>query len=465
MSSSVSMFGRVRRSAPRFRRAEGGNVAVMFAIAIVPILAFVGAAIDYARANSARTAMQAALDSAALMLSRDAATTSSANLTQKAQNYFNALYTNRDAQNVLVSATYTTSTTAGSQLVMTASGKLTTDFMKIAGYPTLNFGASTTTVWGNTRLRVALVLDNTGSMSSSGKMDALKTAAKNLIDQLSASAKNAGDVYVSIIPFAKDVNISSVATASSPWLRWDLWEDAWQSANGTCNKKDSKNRTITNEADCVARKVGGTWTPSPLPAYSTWNGCVTDRDKDYDVKSTAPYAVMATAAASASLATQFPTEQYSACPQAITPLSYDWATLKTKIDAMQPSGNTNQGIGLAWGWLSLLQQSPLNAPAEDSNYKYSKVIILLSDGDNTENRFSTSTSTIDARQKLICDNAKAASVIIYTIQVNTNNDNTSTVMSYCASSSDNFFSTTSASGIGTAFSSIGNALSKLRLAR
>ena len=129
MSSSVSMFGRVRRSAPRFRRAEGGNVAVMFAIAIVPILAFVGAAIDYARANSARTAMQAALDSAALMLSRDAAATSSANLTQKAQNYFNALYTNRDAHNVLVSATYTTSTTAGSQLVMTASGKLTTDFM------------------------------------------------------------------------------------------------------------------------------------------------------------------------------------------------------------------------------------------------------------------------------------------------------------------------------------------------
>ena len=174
---------------------------------------------------------------------------------------------------------------------------------------------------------------------------------------------------------------------------------------------------------------------------------------------------MATAGASASLATQFPTEQYSSCPQAITPLSYEWSTLKTKIDAMQPSGNTNQGIGLAWGWLSLLQQSPLNAPAEDSNYKYSKVIILLSDGDNTENRFSTSTSTIDKRQKLICDNAKAAGVIVYTIQVNTNNDNTSTVMSYCASSSDNFFSTTSANGIGTAFSSIGNALSKLRLAR
>lgn len=452
------MFGRVRGSATGFRRSEGGNVAVMFAIAIVPILGFVGAAIDYARASNARTAMQAALDSAALMLSRDASTTNSTDLDKKAQSYFKALYTNHDAQNVLVSATYTSTTTAGSQLVMKASGKLTTDFMKIAGYPTLNFGASTTTVWGNTRLRVALVLDNTGSMSSSGKMDALKTAAKKLIDQLSASAKTTGDVYVSIIPFSKDVNISSIATTSSPWLRWDLWEGA----NGKCSKKDRNNKTITTEAACVVKKVGGTWTPA---AYSTWNGCVTDRDQNYDVQSTPPYAVMATAEVSASLATQFPTEQYSSCPQAITPLSYDWSTLKTKIDAMQPSGNTNQGIGLAWGWLSLLQQSPLNAPAEDSNYKYSKVIILLSDGDNTENRFSTSTSTIDKRQKLICDNAKATSVIVYTIQVNTNNDNTSTVMSYCASSSDNFFSTTSANGIGTAFSSIGNALSKLRLAR
>jgi hypothetical protein len=35
--------------------------------------------------------------------------------------------------------------------------------------------------WGNTRLRVALVLDNTGSMASDGKMSALKTASHNLL--------------------------------------------------------------------------------------------------------------------------------------------------------------------------------------------------------------------------------------------------------------------------------------------
>ncbi len=76
------------------------------------------------------------------------------------------------------------------------------------------------------------------------------------------------------------------------------------------------------------------------------------------------------------------------------------------------------------------------------------------------------------RQRILCDNIKSVKdskgksvFTIYTIQVNTNNDNTSSVMSYCASSSANYFSTTSASGINTAFSSIGSSLSKLRIAR
>ena len=61
----------------------------------------------------------------------------------------------------------------------------------------------------STRLRVALVLDNTGSMADDGKMTALKTATKNLLTQLKSAAVNNGDVYVSIIPFSKDVNVGA----------------------------------------------------------------------------------------------------------------------------------------------------------------------------------------------------------------------------------------------------------------
>jgi hypothetical protein len=52
-------------------------------------------------------------------------------------------------------------------------------------------------------MRVAMVLDNTGSMAQDGKMPAMQTAAKSLIDQLSALAKNDGDINISVVPFTK----------------------------------------------------------------------------------------------------------------------------------------------------------------------------------------------------------------------------------------------------------------------
>ena len=101
------------------------------------------------------------------------------------------------------------------------------------------------------------------------------------------------------------------------------------------------------------------------------------------------------------------------------PLSYDWTSLKSVIDTMTPNGNTNQAIGLAWGWQSLTAGVPLSAPAKDAGYTYKDAIILLSDGLNTQDRWYSDADSIDARQKILCDNAKAANITIYTIQVNT----------------------------------------------
>ena len=84
-------------------------------------------------------------------------------------------------------------------------------------------------------------------------------------------------------------------------------------------------------------------------------------------------------------------------------LSYDWTALSAKIDAMQPNGNTNQAIGLQMGWQTLTA-SPFTIPAMDPNYKYQQVIILLTDGLNTQDRWYTSQSSIDTRQQKTCDN-------------------------------------------------------------
>src|SRR5580698_9579707 len=68
---AASIFRRFRTAAAQFGGANQGNIAVIFGIAILPVMGFVGAAIDYSRANAARSSMQAALDSTALMMSKD----------------------------------------------------------------------------------------------------------------------------------------------------------------------------------------------------------------------------------------------------------------------------------------------------------------------------------------------------------------------------------------------------------
>ena len=461
----VSVFRHIRRAARRFAVADQGNIAVIFAIACVPLISFVGAAIDYSRANNARSSMQSALNSTALMVSKDlsAGTINTSQINDKAQVYFSALYTNTDAQSVSVSATYTAETSIGSTVLVTGSGYIMTDFLKVAGFPTLDFNTSSTAVWGNVRMRVAMALDNTGSMAQSGKIGALRTAASNLVDQLSALAKSSGDVYISVVPFAKDVNVGA-SNYNQTWIDWTDWD----AANGKCSKT-----TYTTKSTCVG--AGKTWTPAN---HNTWTGCVTDRTQPYDTQDTVP--------TSAVVATLFPADEYFEnsqhyCKpgnvpslQQIAPLTYDWTSLKTMINAMQPTGGTNQPIGLAWGWQSLQQTTPLNAPAEDSHYTYVKAIILLSDGLNTEDRWPANgngttqfNGAIDARQKILCDNIKAQGITIYTIQVNTSSppDPTSPVLSYCASGPQNFYLLYSASQVIAAFNSIGTSLSKLRVAR
>ena len=177
----------------------------MLAMSAIPLMGSVGVAIDFTRASATRTAFQAALDSTALMLSKTAATQSGAELQTAATNYFNALFTQTGASNVAITADYTSA--GGSKVMLNGTATVNTNFLGVLGYNQLNITASSTSTWGNTRLRVALVLDNTGSMSSSNKMTALKTASQNLLTQLKNAAVNDDDVYVSIVPFSKDVNV------------------------------------------------------------------------------------------------------------------------------------------------------------------------------------------------------------------------------------------------------------------
>jgi Putative Flp pilus-assembly TadE/G-like len=451
-----TLFQDLRTRLKTFACGRDGNVAVMFALAIVPIVGLVGAAVDYSRANAAKAAMQAALDSTVLMLSKEAAGLTQDQLNQKAKDYFKANFTRPGVLNVDVkNVTY--ATTGGSKLSLEVTGSIDSNFMGIVGMPQMPIATDSMVRWGNTRLRVALALDNTGSMSSAGKMDALKKASHKLLDTLKSAAALDGDVYVSIIPFAREVNVGADKHTEA-WVDWTDWDDDNGENKTTCTS------TSKGKGGKKKKKCSSSWVPDN---HNTWNGCITDRDQPNDTTNTTPKEND-----TATPSTGFPAIQSNICPTKILPQSYEWKTLHDKIDAMTPNGNTNQGIGLAWGWMSLTEGAPLNPPAiVNDGITTRKILILLSDGLNTENRWYDDAESIDARQKLACDNVKAAGVVLYTVHVNTDGDPTSTLLQNCASPDDvepkgpKFFILTSANQVVSTFDLIGTSLTKLRLAQ
>jgi Flp pilus assembly protein TadG len=479
-------MSRTRKSLlARFAFGSGGNVAPIFALSMIPMIGCIGAAIDYSSANSVKSSMQAALDATALQLSQTAATMTTPQLQTAAVNGFNALFTRSDAKDVKISATYTKTTgsgssdgssgsgsgssggsasTAGSTLTLSGSATVPTRFMRIVGLPQTQVATSTTVNWGTGRLRVALVLDNTGSMSDAGKISALKTATKGLLSQLQDTATVPEDVYVSIVPFSRDVNVGA-ANYSASWVDWTEWE----SNNGrnvgttTCD-----NRGHGRGNDCTTTYA---WVPDD---HSTWNGCVGDRgtssgpsSQNYDQKADVPV--------QGKPESLFPADQYDSCPLQMMGLNNNWSGMNSLVDQMYPAGTTNQPIGLVWGWQSLIGGGPLTVPVLDPKYQYQQVIILLSDGLNTQNRWNGNGSSVapqvDARMFKqsdgagTCQNIKNAGITIYTVHVNTDGDPLSKLLQNCASDPDKFIMLTSANQMVSTFQQIGTKLAKLRIAK
>jgi Flp pilus assembly protein TadG len=388
-----------------------GSAVPFFALVVVPVIGMAGAAVDYSRANSVRTAMQAAADASALILSKEAQSLDAAQMTQKATDYFNANFHRTDAKNIVVTATFSSPQEGSFILNVTASASVDAAFGKILDVTDFNMSAKSEVKWGVKRLELALVLDNTGSMNSSGKLAALKTAAHNLIDTLKVAAKKDGDVKIAIIPFDTMVKIGP-SYAAEPWINFT------------------------------------TFGVDP----ATWTGCVTDRTQSHDVQDTTPSV--------ANAATLFPARTCGALTPAM-PLSWDWTALHAKIDQMTAAGNTNITIGLAWGWHALTANLPLTQ-AEAPSPELDKVIVLLTDGQNTQNRWTTSTSSIDARTQAACANIKAAAIRIYTVRVIAGN---ATLLQNCASNPTMYYDVQQASQLNGVFTSIAQNLANLRIAK
>ena len=206
-------------------------------------------------------------------------------------------------------------------------------------------------------------------------MTNLKTAAHNLLTTLKNAAKQPGDIKVAIVPFATDVN-AGTGNVDAHWIDWTDWE----AANGTCSNIElhtpNQLRVARQDLDAQAAQRLERLRQRPRPEQR---------------RRTTPRPSPARPRRCSA-----PTRP-SNCPTAMMPLSDDWTALNAKIDAMTPAGNTNVTIGLAWGFQLLSPVEPFNAPAPAPDLD--KVIVLMTDGENTQNRWTSSASSIDARTR------------------------------------------------------------------
>jgi Flp pilus assembly protein TadG len=394
----------------RFWTDRKGSLITQFAVALVPVLGVMGAAIDYSRANLARTKMQVALDATGLLMSKLAPNTPQEELTAKATQYFFANYGTQDVVDVVV--TVTPGDVPG-KLDLSAKGMFAPKLVHLVGITNFEVGTQTQVKWGVGKVEVALALDNTGSMSGN-KIAQLKVAAHDLLNVLQAAAQNPGDAKVSIVPFGKQVKLST-SFRNEFWLKWDSQAEK-----------------------------------------TNWTGCVEDRNKDYDVSDAVPLA--------GDSATKFPGEPSSGCGllATIMPLSTDWPALHAKVDTMIATGNTNIPIGLVWAWHTLSPTLPFTEGVAYGTQNLTKFVILLTDGDNTENRWGDSTFTMNQRTTMACNAIKAVGIKIYTIRVINGNAG---LLQNCASSPSMYYDVDDASQLAAVFNAIGSQIANLHLSK
>jgi len=389
----------------RLRPDNKGGVAILFALAILPTMALMGAAIDYSWASLERTRMQKALDATALTLAK-MMPADQATLNLRGRQFFDANMTGSKIIGAQLSIVAVTG-----KIDLAASAIYKTQLFSVLGVYEIALGVTAEARWGQKKLEVALALDNTGSMAWSGKMTELKKAVRDLLDKLQAAAMTPDSVRVAIIPFDTTVRVDQTGASAASWVKFDWWEK-----------------------------------PS-------WIGCIEDRDQPNDVLDTAP----------TGSSTNYPATScsYSGALVKMRPLTNDWEALRLTVEAMNPNGNTNVTIGLVWAWHALTSSLVLTeakAPSEDLE----KAIIVLTDGENTENRWTTNRWSIDARTRTACTNIKAAKITIYSIRVIEGN---ATLLRQCATGDSYYFEVQDATQLSSVFSAIGDKLVNLHLSK
>lgn len=291
-----------------------GQFGMAFAIALLPVMGAVAIAVDYSEMVRHRAATIHALDASGIATARQIlAGATDAEAIAFAKDFFEANLGPVKPVNTTLSVNLPNSTEGGGLLKLAAELKYQPHLLPAFSYlmgssngvTNIDLDAQAKIRLKNTA-EVALVLDNSGSMSSTGhgssqkRIDLLKDASKQLIDQLAAEASSiqqvAKPVQFAVVPFSATVNVGP-GNAAASWLDQD--------GLSPIHHEDYDWTTI----DGGATLVGGIWydqhnnkltrwrlydemkyiKPGPVMAKLTsWGGCVEARPYPYNVDDATP---------------------------------------------------------------------------------------------------------------------------------------------------------------------------------
>lgn len=247
MRAFLSLGDFLKSSTTRLVQDRAGGVAIIMGLLLIPLVGAVGLAVDSARAYSVKMRLQEAIDAAALVGGRNY---TDSDRDQQIESYFLANW------KANFQSTGVPPTLANGRLIITTneenrevkvSAKVTMPTMIIQVLPgapnSVNIENEGAAVKGDTKLEVAIALDNTTSMvlrtdgtvpanDSERRLEGMKDAAKNFVNLLYTDDKGnvvekVDNMWVSLVPFTSMVNVGPKNTqflvpGMINKIQWDL---------------------------------------------------------------------------------------------------------------------------------------------------------------------------------------------------------------------------------------------------
>ena len=494
----MSTFDNFKGLLQRFKRAKRGTTAIIFAVMVIPVVAITGGVVDYGRAVKTKSQLAATLDAAVLAAMMQYSLDDSTDYKSIVTNYVlkNLVEADKTYQGLEIDIEVPDISEDG-EMTASISTTVSTNFLRLVGFDEFDIKLSSASMVGGNSIEVALVLDNTFSMSASDKIGDLKDAADALIDTL-IPGDDDENVRISLIPFADMVNIG-IGNRFEPGL--DIPAQYSVPKTGWCD--DRKTIKINCETkkhtyDCDKDGVPSTcsWTeyfncdevenpdfgqcnPDGESVYD-WYGCMGSRKHDLNVKDEG-YGNGVPGIMS----------KWNKCSKIspVTRLTSSKSAIKADIQKMKAEQMaTYIPSGLAWGWRMISNIAPFTEGVPDSDDAVRKVIVLMTDGannrspkkwnnDSTKNHSGdvyghnkgpspADTTKANNLTSELCVNIKAKDIMVFTIAFDVDEgSDIELLMQGCAGNGGKYFDADDGAALEDAFKEIGLSLLNLRLSQ